>query len=56
MRCPKWVESRITNGYYVAYTPITLSCDLFMFIKIKFIHCHSCVMFGMKSMACAMTK
>ena len=39
------------DGYYVAYKPITLSCILFMFIKIKFIHCHSCVMFAMKSMS-----
>ena len=39
------------DGYYVAYKPITLSCILFMFIEIKFIHCHSCVMFEMKSMS-----
>ena len=38
-------------GYYVAYKPITLSCILFMFIEMKFIHCHSCVMFAMKSMS-----
>ena len=38
-------------GYYVAYKPITLSCILFMFIEIKFIHCHSCVTFAMKSMS-----
>ena len=37
--------------YYVAYKPITLSCILFMFIEMKFIHCHSCVMFAMKSMS-----
>ena len=30
------------DGYYVAYTPITLSCILFMFIEMIFIHCHSC--------------
>ena len=41
----------IFDGYYVAYKPITLSCILFMFIEIKFIHCHSCVMFAMKSMS-----
>ena len=41
----------IIDGYYVAYKPITLSCILFMFIEIKFIHCHSCVMFAMKSMS-----
>ena len=40
-----------TDGYYVAYKPITLSCILFIFIEIKFIHCHSCVMFAMKSMS-----
>ena len=39
-----------TDGYYVAYKPITLSCILFMFIEMKFIYCHSCVMFAMKSM------
>ena len=38
------------DGYYVAYTPITLSCILFMFIEMIFIYCHSCVMFVMKSM------
>ena len=36
---------------YVAYKPITLSCILFMFIKMIFIHCHSCVMFAMKYMS-----
>ena len=41
----------IGDGYYVAYKPITLSCILFMFIEIKFIHFHSCVMFAMKSMS-----
>ena len=30
---------------------ITLSCILFVFIEIKFIHCHSSVMFAMKSMS-----
>ena len=39
------------DGYYVAYKTITLSCILFMFIEMKFIHCHSCVMFVMKSMS-----
>ena len=39
------------DGYYVAYKPITLSCILFIFIEMKFIHCHSCVMFAMKSMS-----
>ena len=32
---------------YVAYKPITLSCILFTFIEMKFIHYHSCVMFAM---------
>ena len=27
------------------------SCILFMFIEMKFIHCHSCVMFAMKFMS-----
>ena len=39
------------DGYHVAYKPITLSGILFMFIEMKFIHCHSCVMFAMKSMS-----
>ena len=39
------------DGYYVAYKPITLSCILFMFIEVKFIHWHSCVMFAMKFMS-----
>ena len=41
----------LSDGYYVAYKPITLSCILFMFIEMKFIHFHSCVMFAMKSMS-----
>ena len=41
----------ITDGYYVACKPITLSYILFMFIEMKFIHFHSCVMFAMKSMS-----
>ena len=39
------------DGYNVACMPITLPCILFMFIEKKFIHCHSCVMFVMKSMS-----
>ena len=39
------------DGYYVAYKPITLTCILFMFIEMKFIHCHCCVIFAMKSMS-----
>ena len=55
--CLKWVYKikRNSHGdidrYYVAYKPITLSCILIMFIEMKFIHCHSCVMFAMKSMS-----
>ena len=41
----------ICDGYYVAYKPITLSCILFMFIEMKFIHCHCYMMFAMKSMS-----
>ena len=39
------------DGYYVAYKPITVSCISFMFIEIKFIHCHSYVMFIINSMS-----
>ena len=46
-----WVKSLGCEGYYVAYKPITLLCILFMFIEMIFIHCHSCVMFAMKSMS-----
>ena len=45
------VPSLTIDIYYVAYKPITLSSILFMFIEIEFIHCHSCVMFAMKSMS-----
>ena len=40
-----------SDGYYVAYKPITLSYILFMFIEMIFIHFHSCVIFAMKSMS-----
>ena len=40
-----------TNGYHVAYKPIIILYILFMFIKVKFIHFHSYVMFTMKSMS-----
>ena len=33
--------------YYVAYKPITILFILFKFIKMKYIHCHLCVMFAM---------
>ena len=39
------------DRYYVTYKTITLSCILFMFIEMKFIHFHSCVMFTMKFMS-----
>ena len=35
----------------MAYKLIILSCTSFMFIEIKFIHCHSSMMFVMKSMS-----
>ena len=35
----------------MANNTITLSCILPMFIEMKFIHCHSCVMFTMKSLS-----
>ena len=41
----------VGDGYYVAYKPITRLSILFMFVEMKFIHCHSCVMFAMKSMS-----
>ena len=37
-----------TDGYFVAYKSIILPSILFMLIEMKFIHCHSCVMFAMK--------
>ena len=47
-----YIESpEFIDGYYVAYKPITLSSILFMFVEMKFIHCHSCVIFAMKSMS-----
>ena len=48
----KWlILNSSPDGYYMAYKPITLSCILLMFIELKFNHCHSCVMFAMKSMS-----
>ena len=41
----------VCDGYYVAYKPITLSCILFMFIEMKFICSHYCVIFVMISMS-----
>ena len=51
MECTYGLCDVILDGYYAAYKPITLSSILFMFVEIKFIHCHSCVMFAMKSMS-----
>ena len=49
---PIGVETpRIDDGYYVTYKPIIISCILFMFIEMKFIYRHSCVMFAMKFMS-----
>ena len=45
------ISPKACDGYYVAYKPITLSSILFIFVEMKFIHCHSCVMFAMKSMS-----
>ena len=47
---------RFFKGYkiycsFCGQKPITLLCILFMFIEMKFIHCHSCVMFAIKSMS-----
>ena len=39
------------DEYCVAYEPITLPCISFMLIQMKFIHCHSRVMFITKSMS-----
>ena len=36
-----WVP---TDGYYVIYNLNILRCISLMFIEIKFLHCHSCVM------------
>ena len=39
------------DEYYVADKLITLPYISFMFFEMKFIYCHSCVMFAMKSMS-----
>ena len=44
-------DEKVPYKYNVAYKPITVLCILFMFIEMKFIHCHSAVMFAMKSMS-----
>ena len=38
------------DGYYMTYKPITLPFISLMFIEMKFIHYHSCVIFVMKPM------
>ena len=39
------------DRYSMAYNPITLPCISFMFIKMKFIHSHSCLTVVIKSMS-----
>ena len=43
-------KEEVSDGYYVTYNLIKVLCILFIFIKRKFIHCYSCVMFAMKFM------
>ena len=50
-RVPSEPRYALSDEYYVAYKPITLLCIFFMFIEMKFIYCHSCVMFAMKSIS-----
>ena len=38
------------DGYYITYKPSTPPCISFKFNKMKFIYCHYCVTFVMKSM------
>ena len=47
----KFVHPNTSDGYNMAYKPITLLYIFFIFIKMKFVHCHSCVMFVVKSMS-----
>ena len=42
---------KLCDEYYVAYKPITLSYISYMIIEMKFIYCHSFVIFEMKSMS-----
>ena len=49
--CLKKFFIKLSDRYYVVYKPITLPCILFMFIEMIFIHCHSYVIFVMKSMS-----
>ena len=48
--CPR-ARGVASNRYFVAFKSIMLSCLWFMFIKMKFIHYHSYMMFTMKSMS-----
>ena len=48
--CINCMLSGSDDGYYVSYKSITLLSILFVYIEIKFIHCHFCVMFAMKSL------
>ena len=41
----------VFDGYYVANKLIILSFILFIFVEMKFINFHSCVMFAVKSMS-----
>ena len=41
----------LIDEYFMTCKTITLPCISFMFIKMKFIHYDSCVIFTMKSMS-----
>ena len=45
------MENITHDGYYLAYELFILSYISFMFIGMKLIHSHSCMMFAMKSMS-----
>ena len=47
----KIITPLVIDGCYVTHKSITLPCISFIFIEMKFIHFHSCVMFTMKSMS-----
>ena len=40
-----------SDGYYVAYKPITIPCVTFIIIEIKLIHCPCSVIFEIKFMS-----
>ena len=48
---PIIVSYFVYDKYYMTYKPITRACISFMFIEMKFIPFHSCVMFAKKSMS-----